>query len=146
MKDILFAGPDVCNCLCLGVDAYWHSCTQHLLGFGSFGALCLQGSFSSWKWWAMCYSQGHLQVCCTVADIRGTALIWFTLLLQLDLDLEKSGEALSSPYLQLSYRRGAEEEATGQSQHSNRESKTFKSIDFECPYFWASHITHCKEG
>lgn len=78
--------------------------------------------------------------------LRGTALIWLTLLLQLDLCSERSSEAPSAPYLQLPYRKAAEKEARGQSQHSNRESETFKSTDFECPYFWASKITHCKEG
>lgn len=77
--------------------------------------------------------------------LRGTALISFTLLLQLDLCSEKSGEAPSAPYLQFSYRRAAEKEARGQCQHSNRETETFKYTDFECPYFWASKITHCKE-
>lgn len=49
MKNNLFVGPDVCNYLHLGADVYSHSCIQHLLGFGSFGALCLQGSFCSCK-------------------------------------------------------------------------------------------------
>lgn len=78
--------------------------------------------------------------------LRATALIWLTRLLQLDLCLEKSGKALSSPSLQLSYRRGAEEEPTGQGQHSNRWSEIFKYIDLECLYFWASKISHCKKS
>lgn len=146
MKDNLFVGIDVCNCLCLGADACSHSCTQHLLGSGSLGLFCLQGSFCSWKGWVMCNSRGHLQVCGTVADTQGNCFNLAYPVLQLDLGLEKSGEALSSPYLRLSCRRTAEEEAIGQRQHGTRESETFKSIDFECPYFWASKTTHCKAG
>lgn len=77
--------------------------------------------------------------------LRGTALIWLILLWQLDLFLEKRGGALSSPYLPLSYSRGVEEEVTGQRQHGSRGTETFKSIDFECPYFWASKTTRSKE-